>query len=85
MPTPTAATAASAGCHVNAMTAHDMRVYLGQLLAERIDATEAGLAENAVYMSELEQDLVAAHEAFVGLVVTEIATLRGQLSGPQLG
>jgi len=67
------------------MTAHDMRVYLGQLLAERIDATEAGLAENAVYMSELEQDLVAAHEAFVGLVVTEIATLRGQLSGPQLG
>jgi len=62
-----------------------MRLYLGQLMAERFDATEAGLGENAVYMSELEEDLVAAREAYVGLVVTEIATLRGQLSGRQVG
>jgi hypothetical protein len=67
------------------MSAHDMRLYLGQLAAERIDATEAGLGDNDVYMSELEQDLLAAREAYVGLAVTEIATLRGQLSGPQVG
>lgn len=62
-----------------------MRVYLGQLMAERLEATEAGLGQNAVYMSELEEDLAAAREAYVGLAVTEIATLRGQLSDPQLG
>ena len=68
-----------------AMSARDMRVYLGQLMAERLEATEAGLGQNAVYMSELEEDLAAAREAYVGLAVTEIATLRGQLSGPQVG
>lgn len=67
------------------MSARDMRLYLGQLMAERLDATEAGLGENAVYMSDLEDDLVAAREAYVGLAVTEIATLRGQLSGRQVG
>jgi len=70
---------------VIAMSARDMRVYLGQLMAERLEATEAGLGQNAVYMSELEEDLAAAREAYVGLAVTEIATLRGQLSGPQVG
>lgn len=67
------------------MTAHDMHEYLGRLLAERLEATEAGLGENAVYMSELEDDLAAARVAYVGLAVTEIASLRGQLSGPQVG
>jgi hypothetical protein len=62
-----------------------MRLYLGQLMAERLDATEAGLGENAVYMSDLEDDLVAARAAYVGLAVTEIATLRGQLWGRQVG
>ena len=67
------------------MDAPDMRVYLGQLMAERLEATEAGLAENLVYMSELEDDLTAARDAYVGLAVTEIAMLRGQLSGRQVG
>ena len=34
---------------------------------------------------ELEDDLSAARNAYVGLAVTEIATLRAQLSGPQVG
>jgi hypothetical protein len=67
------------------MSAHDMQVYLWQLTAERLDATEAALADNALYMRELDDDLTAAREAFVGLAVTEIATLRGELSGPQVG
>lgn len=67
------------------MTAHDLRLRLGRLAAERLDAIEAGLGHNATYMRELEQDLNAARASYVGLGVTEIATLRGQLSGPQHG
>lgn len=67
------------------MSAHDMWLYLGQLMAERIDATEENLGANGVYMRELEDDLAAARQAYVGLAVTEIASLRGELSGPQLG
>jgi hypothetical protein len=67
------------------MSAHDMRLHIGRLMAERFHATEAGLGENAVYMDELEGDLSAARDAYVGLAVTEIATLRGQLFGCQVG
>jgi hypothetical protein len=75
--------ASNAAVHV--MSAHDMWLYLGQLMAERIDATEAQLGSNVVYMRELEDDLIAARHAYVGLAVTEIATLRGELSGQQVG
>lgn len=66
-------------------SAYDVRLRLARLAAERLDAIEAGLDRNAVYMRELEQDLSAAHASYVGLAVTEMATLRGQLGGPQLG
>ncbi len=67
------------------MTAQDMRLQLGRLVAERVDATEAGLGDNALYMSVIERDLAATRAAYVGLAVTEIPSLRGQLSGPQVG
>lgn len=67
------------------MTASDLRIELVRLMAERLEASTAGLGANAVYMRDLDADLSAAREAYVGLAVTEIATLRGQLSGPQLG
>jgi hypothetical protein len=70
---------------VIAMSAHDMRLHLVGLMAERLEATEAKLDSNTLYMRELEDDLVAAREAYVGLAVTEIATLRGELSGRQVG
>jgi hypothetical protein len=66
-------------------SAHDLRVQLGRLAAERLDAIDAGLGDNRVYMRELEDDLSAARSAYVGLAVTEIATLRAQLSAPQVG
>jgi hypothetical protein len=50
-------------------------------MAERLEATGAGLGENVLYMS----DLAAARDAYVGLAVTEIATLRRKLSGRQVG
>jgi len=55
------------------------------LMAERFEATEAGLGDNAIYMRELEDDLLAAREAYVGLAVTEIATLRAELGGRAVG
>ena len=67
------------------MSAHDMQVYLWQLTAERLDAADENLSADGLYMRELEDDLAAARDAFVGLAVTEIATLRGELSGPQVG
>jgi len=67
------------------MNAQAMRAYLGQLAAERFEATEAGLADNATYMRELEDDFVAARHAYVGLAVTEIASLRAELSGRLVG
>jgi hypothetical protein len=67
------------------MSATDARTWLHRLEAERLDAIDAGLGENAVYMAELQSDLAASRVAYVGLAITEIATLRAQLGGPQVG
>ncbi len=67
------------------MTALDVRQQLGRLAAERLDAIDAGLGDNAMYMRDLDEDLTAARASYVGLAVTEIATLRGQLFGTQNG
>jgi len=69
----------------DAMTSADALRALQRLLAERSTARATGLNHNVVYMDDLESDLDAAREAFTGLAVTEIATLRGQLSGRQVG
>jgi len=36
-------------------------------------------------MADLRDEIAAASHAYVGAAVTEIATLRAQLSGPQVG
>lgn len=66
-------------------TALEARSTLRRLEAERLDAVEAGLGENALYMTDLDHDIEASRAVYVGLAVTEIATLRAQLSGPQVG
>ena len=66
-------------------TALDARTKLRRLEAERLDAVEAGLGGNALYMNDLEHDIESSLATYVGLAVTEIATLRAQLSGPQVG
>ena len=70
-------------CTMN--TALEARDTLRRLQAERLDAVEAGLGENALYMTDLENDIEASRAVYVGLAVTEIATLRAQLGGPQVG
>jgi hypothetical protein len=67
------------------MTATDARQQLHRLQAERLDAVDAGLGQNELYMTELENDIASSRFAYVALAVTEIATLRAQLSGPQVG
>jgi hypothetical protein len=36
-------------------------------------------------MDDLHNDIAASRALYIGLAVTEIATLRAQLSGPQVG
>jgi hypothetical protein len=67
------------------MSATDARQQLQRLQVERLDAVDAGLAQNELYMADLENDIAASRAAYVALAVTEIATLRAQLSGPQRG
>jgi hypothetical protein len=67
------------------MTATDARTRLQRLQAERLDAVEAGLGDNALYMHDLQQDIDASRTAYIALAVTEIATFRAELSGPQVG
>jgi hypothetical protein len=67
------------------MTATEARLRLQRLQAEHLDAIEAGLGDNALYMADLRNDIEASRAIYVGAAVTEIATLRAQLSGPQRG
>jgi hypothetical protein len=43
------------------------------------------LGENPAYVADLQDDVAASRVAYVGLANTEIATLRAQLGGPQVG
>jgi hypothetical protein len=67
------------------MTATDARLQLQRLQAERLDAVEAGLGDNAYYMADLEIDIESSRVAYVALAVTEIASLRAQLDGANEG
>jgi hypothetical protein len=58
-----------------------VRQHLEVLEAERATAHLAGLDSNAEYMDDLQTEIAGYRIAFTGLAVTEIATLRGELSG----
>ncbi len=64
-------------------TAVDARVQLQRLCVERLHAVGPGA--NAVDIAALETDIACSRSAYIGLAVTEIATLRAQLSGAQVG
>jgi len=67
------------------MSAYDLHNQLLELHAERALAEETGVAKIGSYMEDLKRDMERAHAAFVGAAVTEIASFRAQLSGPQVG
>ncbi len=66
------------------MTANDARRELGRLTAERLDAIDAGQRHRDLD-ARMEQELRVARNAYIGLAVTEIATLRGELCGRPSG
>jgi hypothetical protein len=68
-----------------AESAAELRSRIVALEVERLEAIEAGLGANAAYMDDLETELGHHRNAYVGMAVTEIASLRGSLDGPLLG
>jgi hypothetical protein len=67
------------------MFAIEIQIRLKELQVERLLASSEGLAANAAYMADLEDEIAEVSAAYVGAAVTEIATLRAALSGPQVG
>jgi hypothetical protein len=67
------------------MFAAEIHTHLQGLQAERALASIEGLASDSAYMADLDQEIASAHHAYVGAAVTEIASLRAELSGPQVG
>jgi hypothetical protein len=67
------------------LTATDVKRHLDLLNEERELAVEIGLAADGAYMADLEEEIVACRAAYVGAAVTEIASMRAELSGALLG
>ena len=67
------------------LTTTDIQRRLDELESERMLASLAGLTADPAYMADLRGQIDATRAAFVGAAVTEIATLRGRLSGPLRG
>ena len=66
-------------------TTTDIQQRLEELESERMLASLVGLSADPAYMSDLRSEIDATRDAYVGAAVTEIASLRGQLSGPLYG
>jgi hypothetical protein len=64
------------------VTAAEVRGHLFKLEAERALALDNGLGEVTTYMAELDEEIEYCRQLYVMYAVTEIATLRAELSGP---
>jgi hypothetical protein len=67
------------------MTTTELRNQLKALEAERAAAEQWGLADVPAYINDLDGEIEVWRAAYVGAAVTEIASLRSALSGPQVG
>jgi hypothetical protein len=70
------------------MLAIEMHIRLKKLQAERLFASSKGLTADTAYMAymaDLDDEIAEVSDAYVGAAVTEIATLRAELFGPQMG
>jgi hypothetical protein len=67
------------------LTAAEARDHVAELEAERALALTSGLASVASYMHDLEEEIDVWRHVFVMTGVTEIASLNGELFGPNLG
>jgi hypothetical protein len=67
------------------MSAVEVQIHLSELLVERALALIEGLAIDGAYMADLEDEIAATRHTYIAAAITEIATLRGELSGPEVG
>ena len=67
------------------MSAIEKQHELQALEAERALAWIEGLSSDSAYMDDLRSEIAATRSAYVAMAVTEIATLRAELPGPQEG
>jgi hypothetical protein len=67
------------------MSPVEIRLHLLELAKERVAAEHAGLSAHAAYMADLEAEVLEYRRALVGASVAEIAVLRGELFGRDLG
>jgi hypothetical protein len=67
------------------MTPNELRARLTRLHLERCEAEAAGLHACAIYMDDLNAEIGECREALLATRVTEIATARAQIWGPQFG
>jgi len=67
------------------MTTTELRNQIKALEAERAAALEWGLADVPAYINDLDGEIEMWRAAYIGAAVTEIASLRSALSGPQVG
>jgi hypothetical protein len=66
-------------------TAAEVRAHLVELEAERSLALSSGLGDVGAYMADIEVEIEETRQLYVASAVTEIATLRAELSGRQFG
>ena len=67
------------------MSAAEIRNRLKLLELERLEAESVGLLGNEHYKRDLEEEMTDCRSAFIGAAVTEIACLRAELYGHQVG
>ena len=67
------------------MNTIELRTQLLALEAERSAAVEWGLADVPAYADDLNDEIEVTRAAYTTAAVTEIASLRSALSGPQVG
>jgi hypothetical protein len=67
------------------MTTTEIRTHLDTLADERAAALAWGADAIPAYLEDLEREIEGYRSAYVGAAVTEIASFRALLSGPQVG
>jgi hypothetical protein len=67
------------------VTAVEARTHLFELEAERALAIDVGIGAVDAYMADLDQEIEVWRQYYVVSAVTEIAILRGELSGRNVG
>ena len=67
------------------MSSAEILERLLELTRERLDAEAEGLDRDPAYMADLDDEVATCRAAFVAAAVTEIAVLRGELFGRNVG